>query len=41
MKMNENKKQQGGQIMGLKAVHKRDKRAALVAREEAKRNQVI
>jgi len=41
MKMGEYKKQQGGQVMGLKAVHKRDKRAALIAREEAKRNQVI
>jgi len=41
MKMSEYKKQQGGQIMGIKAIHKRDKRAALIAREEAKRNQVM
>ena len=40
-KMKEFIRQQGGQVMGLKAVHKREKRAALIAREEAKRNQVM
>jgi len=40
-KMKEFIRQQGGQVMGVKAVHKRDKRAALIALEEAKRNQVM
>lgn len=40
-KLKEFIRQQGGQVMGLKAVHKREKRAALIAREEAKRNQVM